>query len=363
MIICRNKIARARRTLARWALATAILVSGPTSGLAHETAKVEDEMTALPAIETSAIKSGLSRETALAECQLAEEILQQEINLDVILMLDNCVGALLDNREKSHYLHLRGEVFGTIGMTDRAVADFTQASTLKPDKAAYKIALGLALLVLKDNEAAMAAIKSALRLDPDNADAMAAMGKAHYQSGSLAPAEAFLGRALEINPAHVPALVDRGRVLMHRGDILRAKGYFDQVLALTPDNAAALLQRGICLYRLGETEAALADLGTAAALDPNNHHIFANRAAILTRTGQDSLAIVDFDTALDINPGAGDALYGRGFLRQRLAGRDKEKMDAAHSDLRMAITVDPENDQLEAAMAILKPEEKSKRRR
>jgi tetratricopeptide (TPR) repeat protein len=333
--------------------ALTLITAGSHGAFAQD---VEPEAQSVPAFQSPDIDTGLGGETALADCKLARAFLEKEINLQVILMLDACAEEITNLKAQAEYLHLRGWVYETIGVLDRASSDYKRASGLEPQRIEYKLDYGLALLATKDNEAAMPVIKAALRLDPSDANALAAMGKAHYKRGSLSPARAFLDRALAVEPNHISARLDRGLTLLHKKTPVQAKQDFDKVLALDPTNVDALHYRGLAHHQAGDLEAALNDFDAAIGLAPNSPQILSNRGAILALLDRKALALEDFNLALEISPFSADALYGRGLLRARTAGRNREKVQAAKADLQQAITIDPSNDQLGAAMKVLNPE-------
>lgn len=297
----------------------------------------------------------LDPETALGLCQMAEETFERDaITLPVLQMLSDCADLIRAPLTRAHFLHLRGDILATIGVLDDARRDLETATALDETEIRYALSLGALHLRREEPAEALAAFKAASRLDRSNSAAMAGIGRAHLAEGNLMAADAFISRALEKEPTNHSALMDRARIALYQGEPLQAEEALDAALAVSAEDGEAFLLRGIARTATGATQEALSDFNEAVRLMPANASALTNRGAFLARLKRDDEAIADFDRALEINPGTADALYGRGLVKVRhVRKRDRSAIESAVRDLKQAITLDPTNDQLGAAMAAL----------
>lgn len=144
---------------------------------------------------------------------------------------------------------------------------------------------------------------------------------------------------------------------------MQAVADFDRAISIDPSRFELFLYRGMARHRLKHHEEALEDFNQAASLNPESPRVMTNRGSLLAHLDRADEAITDFTAAIELNPGTADAWYGRGLLGVRLAEGDKVMTEQAHSDLKQAIVLDPNNAQLDAAMSILQPAETQVKKR
>jgi tetratricopeptide (TPR) repeat protein len=101
--------------------------------------------------------------------------------------------------------YYRGNIYGSKGDLDRAIADLSAAIRLEPDSAEFRSYRGLAYAMKGDLDRAIADYDEAIRLDP--------MGVGLFD--------------------------DRGRVYVKKGDLVRAIGDFEEALRLDPHDVDA----------------------------------------------------------------------------------------------------------------------------
>lgn len=305
-------------------------------------------------------KGALAAESAIAECRLAETMIGSGEIVPALILMDACIEVLRNVETKAHYVHFRGLTLDRIGVLKRATEDFERAVKLQPKTLEYSLSLGHSWLKREENEKAVSIFRSSLKLSPGNTEALAGLGSSWLALGDLPRASAFVQRALDANPDHIFALRDRGLIFLRNAQGLRAREDFDRALRGAPDLWDLHLYRGIANFRSGRPDEALKDFNTAASLDEDNPRVLVNRGAVLGQTGHIEEAFADFDAALEINPGTAEAWYGRGLLGARIAAQDPaaraDMMEQARVDLKQAITLDPGNARLDAAMSILHPE-------
>lgn len=355
--VCKGKGQKVRLGFLHLVVAAA-LVAGPAHGDA------DDEMEVPPLSPSVDVDSpGLAAATAVADCAFAKSRIEEEHYFQGLLVFDRCIEELRDPELKAHYLHFRGTILEYIRAHKRAIDDFERALVLEPGNVPYAVSLGRALLERGEDERALAIFRSSLRREPGNVDVLSGMGTSLMRTGDVTRASAFIGRALDIDPGHLFALRDRGLIFLRSGAVSRAIEDFDQAIGIHPNRPDLFFHRGVARRRSGDVENALADFNKSAELDPGDPQVLVNRGLILGELGRTEEAFADFTEAIDINPGTAEAFYGRGLLAARLAGKDNDLMEQARSDLKQAITLGPESSQLEAAMAILLPQEPVEKKR
>ncbi len=149
----------------------------------------------------------------------------------------------------------RGESRLAEGDAAGAVSDLTQAIRYSEPTPRLFVARGYAQLVKGDAAEAVVDFSVALRLDPKNAAALNSRGLAYRKTGDLEKAIADYGAAIQLNPVYALAYNNRGYVYEAQGDKQAAAADFRRALALDP----ALVGAKNGLKRLGEPEAAGAE--------------------------------------------------------------------------------------------------------
>jgi tetratricopeptide (TPR) repeat protein len=199
----------------------------------------------------------------------------------------------------------RGEAALRSGqVSQRAIADFSDAIRLDPKFADAYNRRGVAYLLLRRPDLAIEDHTEAIKLKPDNPDG-------------------YFGRA---------------GAYLARGDHANVIADYTQALRLQPDDADprrinALLWRGRAYFFTEKYDEAVADYTRVIGLNPNYANsffgyggLFAIRAQAYARKGDYATAIADFDEA--IRRGAAlDVLYDRGLAHKANGDRDRAAAD------------------------------------
>jgi tetratricopeptide (TPR) repeat protein len=150
----------------------------------------------------------------------------------------------------------RGIAYYNKGLTDQAIADYTQVITLKPDFAPAYYDRAEVLLNTGDPDDAIDDYTKAIALRPRYAEAYSGRGVALEKKGQIQPglAEAYT----------------------HRADFYMSKGQTDQAIAdcskaiaIEPDYAQPYYQRGLAKQAKGDMAGGDADIAKAKQLNPN----------------------------------------------------------------------------------------------
>lgn len=211
--------------------------------------------------------------------------------------------ALRIDPTNSRAYDLRGAVYGERGDREQAIADFSKAIDLNPEKPSIFANRARQYRLTKQYDLALADCDAALRLDSD----------------------------------HRMAYLIRGNVAIKLETFTDAIRDFDAALALDPDDAVTYANRGNAKHLKGDLEGALMDCTQALALGPTTWlaHLFRGQTYFERREYDRALA--DFEAVLQVVPNP-DAHYGRSRIRY-LRG----DMVGAVADCKMVLTAEPDH--------------------
>lgn len=100
--------------------------------------------------------------------------------------------------------------------------------------------------------------------------------------------------------------------------IQKAIADYTKGIELSPELGELYSNRGAALGYLGKTQQALADLNKAVELDPDKQGGYSNRSLLFMQSGNYELAIKDHTAYLSINPYDAEVWYERGLAKGRL---------------------------------------------
>jgi len=186
---------------------------------------------------------------------------------------------------------------------DSAIADFTRAIQLSPNNAIAYFERGEAILNGKgDHDKAIADYNQALRINPNYAIAYNGRGNAYYNKKDYDLAITDFNQAIRINPNYVNAYNNRGSVYYSKKDYDLAIADFNQAIRLDPNFALAYYNRGNAYQYKRDYDLAIADYNQAISLDPNFANIYYARGNAYYVKKDWNRAIADYETALSLDP-------------------------------------------------------------
>lgn len=150
-----------------------------------------------------------------------------------------------------------------------AIADLAGQQTRQSERAADWLALGVARTMLKDYDAALAALDKATELYPEFTIAYMQRAYARQASGDPRQTQAAIAdydHALRLNPRLAYAWFNKGNIYYGTGDYTSAIRCFSEAIDTDPQFASAFFNRGITYLRMGNKQAAFADLSKAGEL-------------------------------------------------------------------------------------------------
>jgi len=161
----------------------------------------------------------------------------------------------------------RGDVYLGLKRYPEAIADFSQAIYLQPEKAKeayYK--RGLAYLKQEQNEQGLADLREATAIDPQYQEAILALGNAYFKLKSYEQAIASYSQLIHLDPSFGNALYRRGRCYFLLKEFANAVKDFSEAIAINPELADAHYYRGLAQAELNQNASAAVDLQQAIDL-------------------------------------------------------------------------------------------------
>ena len=166
-----------------------------------------------------------------------------------------------------------------------AVAEFSQANLLAPDRISILVNLSATLIQLCRWSECEEICQKILRLEPENYDALLNLGVCLSYSDQGSLALEYLDKAISLNPSNDLAWINRGNILQEQGDIDQAGQCFDTALSINALSQQALIGRGNIRNQKMEYQQALEDFDTALIINPSNPNAKWNKALSLLRLG------------------------------------------------------------------------------
>jgi tetratricopeptide (TPR) repeat protein len=166
---------------------------------------------------------------------------------------------------------VRGQVWSDQGNSKAAIADFSKAIELDPNKGVYPINLAREERLVGDLQKALADYKRGLELLPGDINGVTGLAETKRLLGDCASAVADFNRAMAMKPANWCdenwCRVHRGLAKAALGNFAAATDDFNTVLAIQPRYAEALFGRGVVRLKQGNKVAAQSDFDLAVAAD------------------------------------------------------------------------------------------------
>ena len=192
--------------------------------------------------------------------------------------------------------NIRGNAFGRMGDSARAIRDYT----------------------------------TAIELNPNYAEVYNNRGNAYAGIGDFGRAIQDFARTIELKPGYAEAYNNRGRAYGLMGDFTRAIQDCSRAIELKPSCGEAYNNRGLARGRMGDFAQAIQDYTTAIELKPNVAQIHNNRGSAYNGMGDFARAIQDYTTAIELKPN-----YAEAYHKRAIACFLLKEYDHAWADVRM----------------------------
>ncbi len=179
----------------------------------------------------------------------------------------------------------------------------------------------------RDFDQAIASYTEAIRLDPQRAGAYVGRGVSRRAKGDVDGAIADHSEAIRLDPRSVSAYVNRGIARRSKGDMDGAIADYTEAIRLNPRDAVAYNNRGYTRHEKGDNAGAIADCSEAIRLNGRQAYFYHSRALPRAATGDYAGAIADFQKTLQLMPGHPKAQ----FMRDKIAEWSQVAPKAAES--------------------------------
>jgi cellulose synthase operon protein C len=211
------------------------------------------------------------------------------------------------------------------------------AAARRPGDARIRNSFGAMYLAGQRLDEAQRWFEQALAAEPGNAVAQFNLGRLAGNAGRLDEAEAYFKGALQAEPGNVAAKTALAQLAWTSGRRMEAVRTLEELRAADPLAVPPRRLLAQYLQAGGERERALQVAREAAAASPRNVDAINTVGQMLLDSNQGEEALRAFDRALEIAPATPRLLQNRARAHAQLGD-----LDAARTELRNALAVDPE---------------------
>jgi tetratricopeptide (TPR) repeat protein len=230
----------------------------------------------------------------------------------------------------------RGIAYFSKGEFDRAMRDFDEAISAKPNNPVLYHNRGLALYNKGDNEGAIRSYEEAISIQPRFTAAHNDRANVYFRMKEYDKAISGYDDAIRLQPRDGVLYANRGNTYRMKGDYDRALRDFDEAIRLNPREAGSIYGRSQVYSDKGDTGRAIAELDEAIRLGAGNADYFNSRGFLYKQQGEFDRAIRDLDEAIRLKPKFATAFANRGD-----AWRQRGDIERAIMDLSEALRLDP----------------------
>jgi cytochrome c-type biogenesis protein CcmH/NrfG len=155
--------------------------------------------------------------------------------------------------------------------TDEDIAAMVNNLKENPQDSSQWHTLGVALLSVRQIDAAEDAFRECLRFDKDNELALGDLGALMVLRGKQKEAVGYLEKSLKLNPSNHEYWCTLGIAQLQRNKYKPAVEAFQRCLQVEPDYFDAVISLGLTYYRMEDWQKAVGYLVLALERDPENY--------------------------------------------------------------------------------------------
>ena len=197
---------------------------------------------------------------------------------------------------------MRGTKYLSHGDLEKAVADFKQTLTLKPDYDLAVSNLAQAYRRMGNDDAALAGFERYLQLDPNDPFVRYQMGEIWLDRGDLPRAESLFRHALELDPSVVAAKNALGVIALQRGDAVTAERLIQEALATKPTLRLAHFNLALVAEQRGDIRTAEREYVEELKQHPENYKAAFNLSRLYEQVGDREGQIEALKQSIVSNP-------------------------------------------------------------
>lgn len=203
--------------------------------------------------------------------------------------------------------------FGNVGNIKGALEEFKKATLVKPDYAEAHRGVGMAYVMLKHNDEAIAPLKEAIRLKPDYANAHYLLGLAYEFLQRYNESMVSYEQAVRFNSSNANAHSNLGSVYLRLNRFEEAMTSYKQAIRLRPNDSEAHRGLGEVFVKLKRYEEAVSPYKTSIQLNPDDANTNHNLGFAYTNLKQYDEAIIHFKEAVRLKPDFVEAHFSIGY--------------------------------------------------
>lgn len=233
------------------------------------------------------------------------------------------------------YTHLRADIKLNYYRSKDALGALRQLIRHRPDHIPTKLKLVEYLIILKQNEEAVATINEILRDDPQNSDAYFLLGLIFREERDETRAVNSLLRAVELDADQTDAWIILGNIYEENQEPI-AKKYYENAVNSDGENIIALHSLAFYAQNNDDIPKAIELYDRIIGITPDYQDAHLNRAIILMQIDSFEQALAGFEQFSQALPESAIPHYYQGYIHE-LA----QKADLARSKYEKAISLDP----------------------
>jgi tetratricopeptide (TPR) repeat protein len=218
----------------------------------------------------------------------------------------------------------RGRSYMEIGKFENALADFSQAITLKPTSQAY-VYRGRACTSLHKNDDALADFNQAIAMSPNDALPYRYRASAYLFAKDRAKAFADYQKVIDLDPKW--GYYDRAQAYLSLDDRANALSDLQKMIENNPVEGRRC--RANVYMSFEEFDKAFADFDKAIETDPKLPILYVDRAGAYVEIGDLGKALANCDKAIELAPDAAGWYLVRAGVQLWKGDKDKALADAA----------------------------------
>jgi len=224
--------------------------------------------------------------------------------VDAVPVLDTLLGHPgLTTEGEASTRAVRGQAHLDAHRPEQALADFTAAITLEPQRSSFFIDRAFTHIRLDRRDEALGDMDRAVRLDPDSAWVYLCRGYARRWAGDPKGAVEDFTTVIGIDPEHDVAWAMRGKLLRLNERYEEALADLDRALAIDPRYGWAYYERSLCLRMLDRWDETIRDLRRYVEVAPDDVWGRVRLADALLSTGRYAQALEEINSALTATGG------------------------------------------------------------
>ncbi|KZR68157.1 tetratricopeptide repeat protein [Cyanobacteria bacterium 150NLHA] len=267
------------------------------------------------------------------------------LNLGRLLLLKGHTAAAIEALAKASALVpseqcslLLAQAYQNLELFKEAIIEYKKLNINQLNNKLIPFNLGLCLLEIGDNNAAIEAFQIAVHLDETFIAALGSIGNVLEKEGRTKEAIQATHKVLELEPDNHTAHMNLGRIYKDLGNLEQALTSTLKSVELKTNNADAHMNLGWIYKELGELDEALASTLKSLDLKAHNPTALINLGIIYKGLGNHEQALAATLKSLDLKPDNPTAHMSVGLIYQELGN-----LDQALTSTLQSLELNPDN--------------------